>query len=251
MKRFLLMLQFFTRIPINKALDIKKDDFSKGIVYFPVVGLIVGGLTSLVYYISSLFFQDFVSFIMVLLTSTLLTGGLHLDGLADTCDGLFSARNKERMLEIMRDSCIGTNGALGMIFILGLKVAFLLSVSKELLLPAIVLMPVIGRTTMAVVMYKGKYAREGEGLGNLFIGKTSLSSTIITLFLGIISAYILLSYTGVLAFVLCILLGFYLRYIFSLKLGGLTGDLLGAINETTETFFLLALVLVENLWGYL
>lgn len=251
MKRFLLMMQFFTRIPINKALDIEEDDFSKGIVYFPMIGLIVGGLTYLVYYVSSLFFQDFVSFIFVLLTSTLLTGGLHLDGLADTCDGLFSARDKERMLEIMRDSRIGTNGALGMIFILGLKVALLLSVSKELLLPAIVLMPVIGRTTMAVVMYKGKYAREGEGLGNLFVGKTSLSSTIISLFLAIMSIYFLLSYIGVVALALCILLAFYLRYTFTMKLGGLTGDLLGAINETTETFFLLTLVLLENLWGHL
>lgn len=245
------MMQFFTRIPINKTIDIKEDDFPKGIIFFPVIGLLIGALSALVYFVSSLFLDDLVAFILVLLASTLLTGGLHLDGLADTCDGLFSARKKERMLEIMRDSRIGTNGALGMIFILALKVAFLNSISKELLIPVIVLMPVVGRTAMAVVMFKGEYAREGEGLGNLFIGKTNLSSTIITLLLGLTLAYFLLNHIGVLALLLCILLGLYLRYFFTKILGGLTGDLLGAVNETTETFFLFALALLESLWRYI
>ena len=125
MKIFILMIQFFTRIPINKELDIKREDFSKGIIYFPLVGLLVGCVNGLVYFMTSKVLGGWIPLIALLISNIFVTGALHLDGLADTCDGLFSARKKEKMLEIMRDSRIGTNGAIALFVSLLLKLSLI------------------------------------------------------------------------------------------------------------------------------
>ncbi len=247
MKIFLLMLQFFTRIPINKTIFIEEGDFPKGIIYFPIIGLIIGVLSSIIYYVATLFMENYIALIFVLLTNTLLTGALHFDGLADTCDGLFSARKKEQMLEIMRDSRIGTNGFLGLFFVLILKLAFLYSVPAHIIFPVIVLTPVMGRTVLAVLLYKSNYAREGQGLGNLFIGKTTLARTMVVVFIGLAISFIFLNYLGVFSLILLLIMGFIQRYAYIKKLGGLTGDLLGAINEISELMFLPILLIIEGL----
>lgn len=251
MKIFILMLQFLTRIPINRTIDIKDGDFAKGVVYFPIIGLIIGIANSLIYYISSLFLEPFISVICVLLANTLITGALHLDGLADTCDGLFSARKRERMLEIMRDSRIGTNGFLGLFFILTLKFAFLYSLVETFIIPAILLTPVVGRTVMSAVMHNARYAREGQGLGDLFIGRTGLLRTLSTIAVSVVIAFFLFSYVGVVTLLSSLVIGYYFRNFFHKKLGGLTGDLLGAINEICEiTAIPLLIVLQKQLGGF-
>ena len=250
MKSFILMLQFFTRIPINKTIDIKEGDFPKGIVFFPLIGLIVGVINGIVYYFVSKIVGGFIPLILVLLVNAIVTGALHLDGLADTCDGVFSARKRERMLEIMRDSAIGTNGMLGLFFLLILKLAFLDIVPKEIILPTIILTPVVGRTVMATTIYRAKYARAGEGLGDLFIGKTTLKQTIITLIMGLVLSYGLLKLPGILCLTLVLPVGYMLQRFFTNKLGGLTGDLLGAINEVTELVSLPSFILIYRIWGH-
>ena len=120
------------------------------------------------------------------LALALLTGGFHLDGLADTCDGIFSARTRDRMLEIMRDSRLGTHGGLALIFVLVAKVL----VVGELLLrdihpiAALAAACAVGRGMAVLLMYRHHYARE-KGLGNLFIGKISLQQTLVTMAMAI------------------------------------------------------------------
>lgn len=121
-----------------------------------------------------------------MLALALLTGGFHLDGLADTCDGIFSARTRDRMLEIMRDSRLGTHGGLALIFVLVAKVL----VVGELLLrdihpiAALAAACAVGRGMAVLLMYRHRYARE-KGLGNLFIGKISLQQTLVTMAMAI------------------------------------------------------------------
>lgn len=131
------------------------------------------------------------------LALALLTGGFHLDGLADTCDGIFSARTRDRMLEIMRDSRLGTHGGLALIFVLVAKVL----VVGELLLrdihpiAATAAACAVGRGMAVLLMYRHRYARE-KGLGNLFIGKISLQQTLVTMAMAIALATALMGLQG-------------------------------------------------------
>lgn len=250
MKIFLLMLQFFTRIPINKAIDIKEGDFPKGIIYFPFIGLVVGSINALFFFLSSKLFEGIIPIILVLISNAFITGALHLDGFADTCDGIFSARKREKMLEIMRDSRIGTNGMLGLFFLLILKIAFLEAMPREIILVAIILLPTIGRTAMAITLFGAKYAREGEGLGDLFIGKTNLMGTTMTVVIALILCFGLFNLYGVISLLLVLLLGYITRHFFIKQLGGLTGDLLGAINEICEIVALPIILWIYH-WGLL
>ena len=122
-KRFLLTLGFMTRIPVNVNLgEVKDEDMHKGFLYYPVVGLIIGLIDMVVYLLVCLVLPEIYGIIFALLANFFVTGAFHLDGLSDTADGIYSARTKERMLEIMKDSRIGTNGGIAMCLDIMLKV---------------------------------------------------------------------------------------------------------------------------------
>lgn len=112
-----------TRIPVNVDLgEVKDEDMHKGFLYYPVVGLILGLCDMAVFLLVSLILPEVFGILFAMLANLCLTGAFHLDGLSDTADGIYSARTRERMLEIMKDSRIGTNGAVAMCFDLALKV---------------------------------------------------------------------------------------------------------------------------------
>ena len=107
-KRFLLTLGFMTRIPVNVDLgEVKDEDMHKGFLYYPVVGLILGLCDMAVFLLVSLILPEVFGILFAMLANLCLTGAFHLDGLSDTADGIYSARTRERMLEIMKDSRIG------------------------------------------------------------------------------------------------------------------------------------------------
>ena len=173
MKRFISILQFMTRIPIN--IDTGFDEeFHKTITYFPLVGLVLGVLIYIIGLVSGIFFDSFITSIIVTLALVILTGGLHIDGLGDTFDAIYSYRDKERMLEIMKDSRLGTNSLLAIMFLILLKIGFIYSIINNNLLWTVIFMPVVARLGVIVMMYKTVTPRE-NGMGNLFIGKASTS----------------------------------------------------------------------------
>ena len=117
----IIYTQFFSRIVIPKAVDLSY--VRKGVPILTLFGLLLGLISSLFFVLTSLALPDTIAWILTLFFDVLLTGGFHLDGLADTADGLFSSRSKERMLEIMKDSRIGSNGVLALIFYYGFMIA--------------------------------------------------------------------------------------------------------------------------------
>ena len=143
-KRFLLTLGFMTRIPVNVDLgEVKDEDMHKGFLYYPVVGLILGLCDMAVFLLVSLILPEVFGILFAMLANLCLTGAFHLDGLSDTADGIYSARTRERMLEIMKDSRIGTNGAVAMCFDLALKFAGIYYSDIRWLM--ILLMPIAGK----------------------------------------------------------------------------------------------------------
>ena len=238
MKACILMIQFFTRIPIYTQLTVKIEDFPRSICYLPIVGLLLGLLNVIFFALAYQLFAQNVAITLVLISNVCLTGAFHLDGLADTCDGIFSGRSRERILEIMHDSRIGTNGAVavGLDFIL--RFACLSSLDLHQTILALLSAPILSRSLNPILM-RAKYARE-EGLGNLFIGKIKTINLYQSLFLG---GFFILVMNGILCgsilyfaslgFALC-----YKWYIVRL-LGGMTGDTLGAGNELGEILVML------------
>ena len=167
----IIYTQFFSRIVIPKAVDLSY--VRKGVPILTLFGFLLGLISSLFFVLTSLVLPDTIAWILTLFFDVLLTGGFHLDGLADTADGLFSSRSKERMLEIMKDSRIGSNGVLALIFYYGLMIAMgpYLPQPKWLIVASL---SMIGKVGLTIQLYKMRYARESGGSGNFFSGtKTS------------------------------------------------------------------------------
>jgi len=238
---FLAMLQFLTRIPVKERWcdGVELKDYSRGIVCFPLVGLIIGALTALVWLTVAPHVGTLLAAVAVVMAHILLTGGLHLDGLADSCDGLFSVRSRERILDIMRDSRIGTNGALALIVAIVLRTVLIYQISADGLpvLAFLAIAPVVGRGMMSVMMFHQIYARE-SGMGHLFIGKISAARFCITLFLMAALVLIIAGISSLFALLVTLLFVLGFRRFVATRIGGQTGDTLGAACELSELVFL-------------
>ncbi|MDC9593775.1 adenosylcobinamide-GDP ribazoletransferase [Xenorhabdus sp. IM139775] len=245
---FWATLQFMTRLPIpgKWAKGVDFSQYWRGVPYFPLIGLIVGGLAGLLSLaISQSGGGMYIGAIGYVLALAVLTGGLHLDGLADTCDGLFSARQREKMLEIMRDSRLGTYGGVGLIFCLSLKTFAVAELSYHpplYLLALLTSASIVGRTAAVLLMYAQRDARKGGGMGSSYIGRITPSATVLTLLSGIVLVMILGNWQTLLAMMVSLLVVYALALYFNYRLGGQTGDTLGAAIEVGEMTFLLAMI---------
>lgn len=235
------MLQFLTRIPINVHLKVDEEDFLGGISYFPIVGLVIGMFVVSMHYIGYLLGGAFLAAVMAVVGEVFITGGLHLDGLGDTFDGLYSNRSKEKILEIMKDSRLGTNAALAIFLNLLLKVALIYSLDIGKVYAILLLMPVFSKLCVVYAARFSVYARK-SGMGNLFIGKTTNKHLIIAI---ISTAFICIVNIKALPF---IFVGFcfsiwYVKHVRT-KIDGMTGDTLGALCELAEIVYLLYFMIV-------
>ncbi|MCI6859256.1 MAG: adenosylcobinamide-GDP ribazoletransferase [Eubacterium sp.] len=246
LKRFLLTLGFMTRIPVNVNLgEVKDEDMQKGFLYYPVVGLVIGLCDMAVYLLVTLVLPDVFGILFAMLTNLCVTGAFHLDGLSDTADGIYSARTKERMLEIMKDSRIGTNGAVAMCFDLALKFAGIYYSNPKWLL--ILLMPVAGKMVQGALVYKAIYPRE-KGIG-IYVGTVSLGTVIGTVILGLIAMIAAFSLWGVLIFAVLFVFAYLFRVYITGKIGGITGDVMGAGSELSEVLLLLLVIILTKYAG--
>ena len=241
-REFVTALQFLTRIRLFRDPDYDDGLFGRSVKFFPLVGLLAGSILAGVAVLTGGWLPGTVRSTLLVTLSVFITGGLHCDGLMDSADGLFSGRSRERMLEIMKDSRLGTHGALGLIFTLLLKA---LAVGQLLDGPhpawgALVAAPVVGRSLMALLMYHQRYARS-NGLGNLYIGKISGRQLGITLGGGLLLAVLLCGGAGLWGWLGCLLFAWGYRQALYRTLGGQTGDTLGGGNELFELCFLLLL----------
>jgi adenosylcobinamide-GDP ribazoletransferase len=234
------MLQFLTRIPIRVDLKATSEDYGKGLIFAPVVGLVIGGVLCGSYLLLDNVFPKTVTSVFILVIYIFMTGGLHIDGLGDTFDGLFSNRSKERILEIMRDSRVGTNAVIAIVSVLLINWSVIAALDPEHTAVILLLFPVAGRIGSLVGSGVSVYARSGEGLGKSFIDCCGLKE----IMLGIIP-YALIFFTaaglkGLLTSIIPVISAFLLVKLFSLKIGGATGDILGAVCELNQMVFLIS-----------
>jgi adenosylcobinamide-GDP ribazoletransferase len=242
-RSFLCALTFLTRIPIpGRWSRFDENDFRRSIYWFPVVGLLLGAILGLLWYLLRGFLPTAVLAAVLLGVSVFLTGGLHLDGLIDTTDGVYGGRNRDERLAFMKDSHVGAFGVIAAVVILILKNGLYAQISFNLL-PYLVAAPVLGRQVMVYAQVVFPYARK-QGLGSLFSIYGNYKILTITTGISLFLLAALLKLTGLGVFMAAVLFFYLIASWFSRLLGGLTGDTYGALCELTEIAVLLIGVLL-------
>ena len=231
---FSVALRFLTILPVRFRRDEDGDFFSTCLYFFPAVGLVIGLLSWMVFSLCSLLFPQMVVAIISITFLGVISGFLHIDGVADSCDGLLSARPAERSLEIMKDSNTGAMGVVGVVLLLLIKFASLASMGPQGMGYAVWMMPFAGRCSLLLAMGSQRYCRKEGGLGALFYSKRCRYAGVMALiFLCAVSTMISLKFALILTG--SVVLGVYLFGLFCKKrIGGATGDTLGATCEISE-----------------
>ena len=236
MKAFLIALQFLSRIHLASQSVWRDEDFGRSVLFFPVVGLIIGLLLAALYGASSFLFDAFGRSALVVAFWFYLTGGLHADGYMDTADGLFSGRSRERMLEILKDSHVGAFAVLGCAGYLLLDTA-LLSELPTTLAPMMIGCFMLSRACSAWAMSAFRNARP-KGMLDAFAQAAqrrmlTISCTVYAVLCAVLWAIVggWLAIPCLLAAILC---AWYYRHMSYKQFGGITGDLAGWFLQITE-----------------
>lgn len=252
--------QFLTRLPIPVQINYTERVFQRSSIFYPLVGFVIGLLLLLAGEGLSYVLPTMPAALLLLMIWVILTGGLHLDGLMDTADGILSHRPREQMLEIMKDSRVGAMGVIVCVLHLLLKFSLLFTLldanqagERGSLLVLLAIVPIWSRWFMVAAIRMWPYARPNSGLGSLFRGVNSKHVTVsllvalLTTTLCIYTNYttLLSSWSIVLSFMaITTLVGSGIAAYISSKLGGLTGDTYGALNELLESVLLLAVIII-------
>ena len=229
-KGLILSLQFLTRIPINIPIEFNKENVARSTFFFPLVGAILGGLCGITYYLFS-FINVELAAIATVIDMIAITGGLHLDGLADMFDGFMANKDKETTLEIMKDSRVGAFGVISLVIIILTKYVLLSNFTSNV--PMVLILSLANsRLVLSHQMIYKKIARPG-GLGDMFHSsdpkKYANSGAAIY-----IIALALLKPIYLIPLAANILVGEMISAIAYNKIGGFTGDIYGATIEIGE-----------------
>lgn len=243
MKDLLIALQFLTIIPV-KIKDIHKPR-PHSLIYFPIIGLLLGLILIVVSKLLTIFgFQQFIVNVILVILLIILTGGIHLDGLADTCDAFLSRKTKDEMLKIMQEPHIGVMGVLSIISILFLKIAFLSSVNLILKHTALLLMCILSRWSLVLAMFLFPYARK-EGKAKIFIQGITFKIFSLATIIGVILAVLIWQIKGIIIVLITGAIAYLIGKFINRKLNGITGDTLGAMNELIEVIVLFSICLIK------
>lgn len=238
---FIIAWQFLTAIPVSRGPHpTSPDQLARSMMWFPTVGLILGGILAGAMVLCEMAIPRSVSDGLAILLLILLTRCLHLDGLADTVDGWGGGRTPEQRLAIMRDSTIGAMGAVGLITALGLRYLGLSALPDAGRWLAVASMPLVGRWAMTVGGLRMPYARSEGGLAQPFLAALKTDHVVVATISA--AAWLIWGYgfTGGLS--ILILTGLLARGIARLSwrlCRGMTGDVFGMINEVVEVMFLI------------
>jgi adenosylcobinamide-GDP ribazoletransferase len=244
MRALLAALRFLTVVPIPGNSGTAEDDLARSVPWFPVVGLILGGVAAALAWVLS-GVPPMVSAAIIVVVLASFSGCLHLDGLADTADGVLSSRPRERILEIMKDSHTGAMGVIAIVSVLLLKFASLASLPAGRLWPAVLLMPLAGRSAVVVSMALLPCARP-EGLASVFYRRPAKLAAIWAVAVLAAVAWGVLGSRGLVVAAACVVAAMAISSHVYRKIGGATGDTFGAVCEIVEIVPALALAVMET-----
>ncbi len=229
---------FFTRIPLPVRGEISAEDLRRSATYFPAVGWLVGAAGAGVWWCAAKVFPPSVAAGLCMIASALLTGAMHEDALADVCDGFGGGSTKDRVLAIMKDSQVGAFGVVGLVLGLGLKWQTLAAFPAALV-PAVLLAGhAVSRAASVSLMSSLDYVREGPSKARALSSRLGSVRTAAVLLLGLAPMALLPLRLGW-ALVPVALVRWACAAWFRRRIGGYTGDCLGATQQLSELAFLL------------
>jgi adenosylcobinamide-GDP ribazoletransferase len=245
---FLAAFQFLTSIPLPIKCRLSQEQLGRATAWFPLVGLIIGLVLAALNWLLGFILPAGVVNALLIAALVVLTGALHLDGFADTCDGLAGHKTVEERWQVMHDSRMGAFGVVGIVMLLLVKYVSLNNVPPDFMYATLVFMPVVSRWTMVHAIFAFSYARP-EGLGTAYKNATRWPQYTVATVITFVVAAVLFPFFSLTGFIMIFgvliittLFSFYLKY----KFAGLTGDTYGAINEVAEvTALLLAIIAWE------
>ena len=242
---FAIALQFMTRLPGLGATGWTRDRERASVGYYAAAGVVIGTIAALVYWLAGQLFPPLLTSLLAVATAIMITGALHEDGLADICDGIGGGQTRDKALAIMKDSRIGAYGTLGLMVFVGAKVIALSSLPAGMVIAALVGGHAISRAAILGVLATAHYARAEGGTASAVAAKPTAESwtvTSVTLAMVIVACLFIMPFGAILsAFAGAAILTLAMRQVFMRKLGGYTGDCLGAAQQAGELGFYLGL----------
>jgi adenosylcobinamide-GDP ribazoletransferase len=234
MDRLVLAFQFLTILPWPRMRVRHPEDLGGSMAFYPIVGAALGSAMVGVYFVGSEVFPDGVLRPALVVLLIILTGGLHLDGFADVCDGFYAGKSKDEALRIMKDPHLGTMAVVGIIGVLTMKVVLLSHLPPVLLYSALLIFPAIGRCGMVWGMWMAPYARAEGGTAEAFfrtLGRRQvwIATALLGVWAGLFTGWSAPILLGLAAGATRLFVGYCDR-----RIGGMTGDTLGALNELLE-----------------
>jgi adenosylcobinamide-GDP ribazoletransferase len=251
LRLFLIALQFFTRLPIPRWVGFDAQWLHHASRYFPAVGIVVGAMTAAAYALADWAWPHAVAVLLSTIAGIYLTGAFHEDGFADTCDGLGGGTTRQHVLEIMTDSRIGAYGAIGIASLLALKCVTLASLPAQTVMAALVVAHPLSRLAATALIWKLVYVK-GEGKAkplaqNMSNGEFAIAALTVFFPMAILVGIGWLSWqmliTGIAAVAASAL---WMGRKFVHRIGGYTGDCLGAVQQVSEVVFYLALLAMPD-----
>lgn len=241
MRLYLIALQFLTILPLPFSVRCEKEDLGRATATFPLAGLTIGALLVGMNWLIAPWLARPLTDALLITMLAVITGGLHLDGLADVCDGLAARGGRERFLAVMKDSHTGAIGAAGLILGLLLKWQALLAVPNEMKWQALLLFLLLSRFCQVQTIVFARNARQ-DGLASALISEAGTLQLLAAGVVTLAASWWLMGIKGLIVLALAVICTWLLKLWFQRKLGGITGDIIGCINELNE---ILALILIS------
>jgi len=243
-EEFRLAGAFLTIFPVAQGLEMTPGRLARSMAFFPAVGLSIGLMLVFLNWILAPLIPLAVLDCLLLLILIAVTGALHLDGIADLVDGLAGGKDREGVLRIMKDSRVGAIGVVGLVMVLLLKYLSLYHVPLEHKYAALMFMPAAGRWIQVALAGVCRYVRDEGGTGGVFVDNVGEREMLIATFTLLLAALVLFSFKGLVLLVLLGASGWLLWRYFERRLGGVTGDVLGAATEIVEVVTLILILAV-------
>ena len=229
-------IRFFTRLPIPGSLGHSGMALEKAIRYFPLAGLLVGGIAALAFMASAHFWPKPLAVLIAIATVVYLTGALHEDGWSDMADGFGGGWDRQRILDIMRDSRLGSFGAVALVILLLMRVFALLEIDAPLLPLALMAGHAFSRLCPIGILAAMDYARE-EGKAKAFDNHLGAGGSVVAVLTAALPLLFLPLPQVIVAVALSLLATLWLARLFKRNIGGYTGDCLGATQQLAEVAF--------------
>ena len=244
-KNILIAIRFLTILPLPGKEAASPKEFGESMAYFPLVGMFIGIVLVCAYLILVKLVSPLVTAVLVIGFWAYFTGALHLEGFVDAADGFSASPDREKILNVMKDHHCGAKGVIALVFLIILKIVLFNDVPVSMQISSLLLAPAIGRWVMVCAASLCSYARKTEGLGKAFVENSGKRELLVASIILITAGTILLRINFLVLMIPVIIFTIFFFVNIRKKINGVTGDVLGAMNELAEVVCLAAFLLLR------